>query len=359
MKPLPVPVVGRRGGALAPEQITSRKRYIAATLVTCIVVTMVAATLHVVELGSNRMEEMRSKASYDLKDMHTKIRAAGEDITRSQFAKKGTAAAVARYTPAEVEAMLTPEQWRELNSLVTVPEDEFLMGSDRERDDAYNRPQRKVSLKTYLIDKYPVTNAQYARFVAAGHRPPLHWKEGRIPAGTRLHPVTMVSWYDAMSYAKWAGKRLPTEAEWEKAARGTDGRRWPWGDLMDPTRLNTYYSIGSTTPVTAYPSGASPYGAFDMAGNVNQWTTDDFKPYPGTNAPAEVFKAKIAQVNSAGDRAMKVVDLVVTDKPYKVLRGGSWKSDPFSASAYHRNFSWPHYASDFFGFRCAKDVDGA
>ena len=350
---------GRRGGALVPEQIASRKRYIAATLVTCIVVTMVAATLHVVELGSNRMEEMRSKASYDLKDMHTKIRAAGEDITRSQFAKKGTAAAVARYTVAEVEAMLTPEQWRELNSLVTVPENEFLMGSDRERDDAYNRPQRKIALKTYLIDKYPVTNAQYARFVASGHRPPLNWKEGRIPVGTELHPVTMVSWYDATSYAKWAGKRLPTEAEWEKAARGTDGRRWPWGNQMEPTRLNTYYSVGSTTPVTAYPSGASPYGALDMAGNVNQWTTDDFKPYPGTNAPTEVFKAKIAQANSASDRAMKVVDLVVTDKPYKVLRGGSWKSDPFSTSSYHRNFSWPHYASDFFGFRCAKDIDGA
>ena len=353
------PAVGRRRAALAPEQIALRKRYIAATLVTCIVVTMVAATIHVVELGSNRMEEMRSKASYDLKEMEGKIRAAGEDITRSQFAKKGSTAATNRYTVAEVEAMLTPEQWRELDALVIIPENEFLMGSDRERDDAYNRPQRKISVQAYMIDKYPVTNAQYARFVASGHRAPLNWKEGRIPAGTAMHPVTMVSWYDAVSYAKWAGKRLPTEAEWEKAARGTDGRRWPWGNQMDPTRLNTYYSVGSTTPVTAYPSGASPYGVFDMAGNVNQWIADDFKPYPGTHAPAEVFRAKIAQASSAADRAMKVVDLVITDKPYKVLRGGSWKGDPFSTSSYHRNFSWPYYASDFFGFRCAKDVDGA
>lgn len=345
-----------RGAVLAPEQIATRKRYIAATLVTCIVVTLVAATIHVVELGSNRMEEMRSKASYDLKDMHSKIRAAGEDITRSRLEIKSAATAV-KYTPAEVEAMLTAEQWHELDSLVEVPEGVFLMGSDRARDDAQNRPQHKITVKAFMMDKYPVTNVQYARFVAAGHRPPLHWKNGRIPLGTEMHPVTMVSWYDAMSYAKWAGKRLPTEAEWEKAARGTDGRRWPWGDKMDPTRLNTYYSVGSTTPVTAYPAGASPYGAFDMAGNVSQWTADDFKPYPGTEAPAEVFMAKIPQTNSTVDRAMKVVDLVVTDKPYKSLRGGSWKGDPFSTSTYHRNFSWPHYASDFFGFRCVKDVD--
>lgn len=346
----------RRRGVIAPEQSAARKRYLAATVVTCVVLTMVFSAAHVVKLGSNRMEEMRSKSSYDVAEMKGKIRAAGEDIVRQK--NRGAATAKSSYTVAEVEALLTPEQWLDLGSMIPVPAGEFLMGTDRARDDVQNRPQHQVKLDAYLIDKYPVTNAQYARFVAAtGHRPPLNWKDGRIPEGAELHPVTMVSWFDAVSYARWAGKRLPTEAEWEKAARGTDGRRWPWGDKMEPSRLNTYYSVAATTPVTQYKSGASPYGVMDMAGNVSQWTADDFLPYPGSEAPQDVFKVKVAQANSAADRAMRVVDLVPTDKKiYKVVRGGSWKSDPFSTSSYHRNFSLPYHASDFYGFRCAKDA---
>ena len=208
-----------------------------------------------------------------------------------------------------------------------------------------------------MIDKYLVTNAQYARFVAAtGHRPPLDWKNGKIPQGELLHPVTMVSWFDARSYAKWAKKRLPTEAEWEKAARGTKGLRWPWGNNMDPKRLNTYYSVGHATDVTAYPNGASPYGVMDMAGNVSQWVEDDYLPYPGSKASPEVFQGRVAVAATAQDRAMKVVDMVPVNKRYKVLRGGSWKSDPFSTESYHRISQWPNLASDFFGFRCAKDI---
>jgi iron(II)-dependent oxidoreductase len=233
----------------------------------------------------------------------------------------------------------------------------FIMGTDRERSDAYDHPKHRVNLKAYRIDKYPVTNAQYARFVAAtDHRPPLHWKNGKIPPGQELHPVTMVSWYDAASYAQWAGKRLPTEEEWEKAARGQNGNRWPWGDKMDVKRLNTYYSVGASTSVLKYPEGASPYGVMDMAGNVSEWTADDFTAYEGTDADAEVFQGKIAVANSPEDRSMKVADLKPVDGRYKVLRGGSWKSDPFSTAGYHRNFSWPNYASDFFGFRCAADI---
>ena len=93
-----------------------------------------------------------------------------------------------------------------------------------------------------------------------------------------------------------------------------------------------------------------------MAGNVSQWTADDFHPYPGSDAAADLFKAKAGVVSSAQDRSMKVIDLVTTDALYKVMRGGSWKSDPFSTSTYHRNYSLPNYASDFYGFRCAQDV---
>jgi iron(II)-dependent oxidoreductase len=241
--------------------------------------------------------------------------------------------------------------------MIDIPAGPFLMGTDRRRSDAYDRPRHSVSLPAYSIDKYPVTNAQYARFVAAtNHRPPLHWNDGKLPPGLELHPVTMVSWYDASSYAEWAGKRLPTEAEWEKAARGEQGIRWPWGDKMDIERLNTYYSIGATTSVLRFKGGSSPYGVMDMAGNVSEWTADDFAAYAGTDADASVFQGKVAVASTPKDQAMKVVDLVAVDDKYKVLRGGSWKSDPFSTAVYHRNFSWPKYASDFFGFRCASDI---
>lgn len=341
--------------SLSPDQIAVRKRYIAATVVSCVVLAMLAGTVHVVRLGANRMQDMRNKASYDLKDMPSKLRAAGEDIMR--HGDNETRKVSIDYNAAQVNSLLTPEQWRELDMMVSIPPGEFTMGTDYERSDVQNRPQHQVTLGAYAIDKYLVTNAQYARFVvAANHRPPLHWENGRIPPGLEMHPVTMVSWYDAAAYAKWAGKRLPTEAEWEKTARGTDSRRWPWGEKMEPKRLNTYYNVGSTTPVTAYPSGVSPYGALDMAGNVSQWIADDFVPYAGSDAPPEVFAAKIAQVNTPSDKAMKVVDLVPVDRKYKGLRGGSWKSDPFSTATYHRNFSWPHYASDFFGFRCVQDA---
>ncbi len=346
----------RRHGPASEEEKRLRKRYLNATLVTCAGLAVVGGSIHVVELGANRMEEMRSKATYDLSEMEERIRAAGEDIALHQRHEAGKAEVIP-YTPEEVEALLSPEEWAELDTEVLIPEGPFLMGSNRERTSDQNKPQHTVELPAYKIDKYPVTNAQYARFVAdADYRTPLDWPEGRIPPGAEKLPVTMVSWYDASNYCQWAGKRLPREAEWEKAARGTDGRRWPWGDHMDASRLNTYYSIGSATEVTRFPQGASPYGVMDMAGNVSEWTADDFLPYTGSSAPPELFQGKIGVAKSAEDRALKVVDLVGVDAKYKVLRGGSWKSDPFSTATYHRNYSWPHYASDFFGFRCASDV---
>lgn len=333
-----------------------RKRFLAATLVTCVAVTMVASAVHVVSLGSKRMTEMREKAAYDLAEEHEHIRAAGEEIQRQDI-HKFTPAAQASYTVADVDALLPPEVWQELNTMIDIPTGPFVMGTSDERSDLQNRPEHQATVAAFRIDKYLVTNAQYARFVAAtGYRPPLHWEGGRIPPGIETHPVTMVSWYDANNYSTWAGKRLPSEAEWEKAARGEDGRRWPWGAEMDVKRLNTYYSVRSTTDVRAYAAGASPYGVFDMAGNVSQWIADDFLPYPGSDAPADLFAGRVAVSVTPQDQAMKVVDMVPIDARYKVLRGGSWKSDPFSTASYHRNFSWPHYASDFFGFRCVADV---
>ncbi|MDX9739768.1 MAG: formylglycine-generating enzyme family protein [Gammaproteobacteria bacterium] len=333
-----------------------RKRYLTATIITCIALAMVGGSLHIVQLGAKRMEEMRGKAGYDVSDMRSRIRAAGEELHRHRIHEEGQVF-VASYTVEEAEALLTPEQWGELAMMVTIPAGEFIMGTNRQRGAVQDQPEHRISLPAFRIDKYPVTNAQYARFVAAtGHRPPLNWDQGKIRPGSELHPVTMVSWHDATAYALWAGKRLPTEAEWEKAARGPNGKRWPWGDLMDAARLNTYYNVGRTTEVTRYVSGASEYGVMDLAGNVSEWTNDNFRPYPGSDAPPEFFEGKVAVATTPLDEAMQVVDLVPVDGSYKVLRGGSWKSDPFSTAAYHRNYSWPHYASDFFGFRTAADA---
>lgn len=338
---------------LTPVERRKRERYLAATVITCIAAAVVFGVMHVVKLGANRMADMKDRATYDLADMKDHLRAAGEDIARHRdHESKKKADKV--YQWSELQALLTDEQWQELSAMVTVPSGEFLMGTNSERSDKYNQPQHSVFLQEYQIDKYPVTHAEFAQFVVATqHRAPLDWADGNIPDGKTLYPVTMVTWYDAQDYCQWKGKRLPTEAEWEKAARGTDGRRWPWGNKMDASRLNTYYQTGSSNKVMTYKTGVSPYGAFDMAGNVSEWTASDFVPYEGSSAHADTFQPKKVHAATADDRNMKVADLVPVDGVYKVRRGGSWKSDPFSTSTYHRNFSMPYYASDFFGFRCA------
>jgi iron(II)-dependent oxidoreductase len=338
-----------------------RARYLSATLVTCIALVVIGGSLHVVKLGAIRMGEMREKATYDLKEEAAHERAAGEDIAlhaRNEH-NKALANAATGYTIEEARALLDQAQWDELDSTVLVPAGPFLMGTNFERADPQDHPQHGVRLPDYRIDKYLVTNAQYARFLAeTGHRPPSTWKGGRIPDGQLRYPVTLVNWYDARAYAQWAGKRLPTEAEWEKAARGSDGRRWPWGNTMDPKRLNTYYNVGSASPVDTYKDGVSPYGVFDMAGNVSEWVEDDFLPYEGTDAPSDVFQGKVAKVVTPEDRALKLSEQIPVKQHYKVLRGGSWKGDPFSTAVYHRGYDWPNYASDFFGFRCAADGAG-
>lgn len=345
-----------RPSAHTPD-VVRRKKYLMATLVTCTVLSFIGGTIHVLELGANRMNELRDKSGFEPTEMKDRLRAAGEEHFRHVQHEYGAEQAQS-YTVEEANALLSPEQWREIDTMITIPAGQFIMGVDDARADPQDRPQHKVSLNAYQIDKYPITNAQYARFVAAsGYRPPLYWSKGKIPAGLELHPVTMVSWHDASAYAKWAGKRLPTEQEWERAARGLDGRRWPWGNKMDPSRLNTYHQVGSTSKVGAYPTGASPDGLMDMAGNVSQWVQDDFLPYAGTDASEDIFKAKaLKKPESSAERGMNMVDFVNTDQRYKVMRGGSWKGDPFSTATYHRNFSWPEFAADFFGFRCAQDV---
>ncbi|RMH50343.1 MAG: formylglycine-generating enzyme family protein [Zetaproteobacteria bacterium] len=328
-----------------------RKRVAVATLLTCIAAAMIGGSLHVMVLGSKRMDEMRAKAGYDPRQMASHIRAAGEEI-QIQLEHEAAGGRRRTYTVEEADSLLTQAWWKELAKMVVIPAGPFLMGTDDPRSNIGNRPQHRVVLKRYAIDKYPVTQAQYARFVAAMHyRPPLNWVDGRIPRGLELHPVTMVSWYNARDYCKWAGKRLPTEAEWEKAARGTDGRRWPWGNDLRTDAMNTYYSVRHTTPVNRYPQGASPYGVMDMAGNVSEWTASVYAPYPGSKADAKLFRPQDLDPDYQAGPDEKAGRAI-----YRVRRGGSWKSDPFATSTYHRNYSRPNYASDFFGFRCAREL---
>jgi len=223
---------------------------------------------------------------------------------------------------------------------VTIPAGEFLMGSDPKKDrsaDSDEQPQHRVYLAEYLIARVPVTNAQYKAFVdATGHRAPSHWPRGQIPGGEADHPVVNVSWDDAQAFCRWAGVRLPSEAEWEKAARGVDGRIYPWGDEPpDRNRCNFNSNEGGTTPVGRYPSGASPYGVLDMAGNVWEWVGDWYDAKYYANSPAR---------NPTGPASGQ----------YRVLRGGSWLVEQWGVRAADRDGYYPAYRDGYIGFRCAR-----
>ncbi len=236
--------------------------------------------------------------------------------------------------------------------LVTVPEGPFLMGIlEGEADELRQRyggdarywqrqtPQREVHLPNFEIGVYPVTNAEYQCFVrATAHRPPRHWQGESYPPGRANHPVVYVSWHDAVAYCRWlsevTGKayRLPSEAEWEKAARGSDGRGWPWGDEWREEFANTWESgIGHTTPVGIYPQGKSWYHCLDMAGNVWEWMDDWFQAYPGNRFPDEDY-----------------------GETYKVLRGGSWYYDLGDARCTYRYGYLPLYGNGYRGFRVSR-----
>jgi formylglycine-generating enzyme required for sulfatase activity len=193
----------------------------------------------------------------------------------------------------------TREDPRDGSPMVLVPAGPFVMGlpANDFLAEEHEKPQRQVTLAAFWIDVYPVTNARFALFLqAGGYDEPRWWSAAGWAWRQRRHtqqpalwgeagwdapeqPAAGVSWYEADAYARWAGRRLPTDAEWEKAARGGDGRRYPWGnDWPTPTVANFALLIGRTTPVGLYPSGVSPHGCHDMAGNVNNWTADWYWP---------------------------------------------------------------------------------
>jgi formylglycine-generating enzyme required for sulfatase activity len=196
--------------------------------------------------------------------------------------------------------------------VVVIPAGPFLMGETLQT----------IDLPEFQIARYPVTNAEYRLFVeATGHRRPDHWsRDGTYPPALGRHPVVFVSWESAAAYTEWVGARLPSEAEWEKAARGTEGLIYPWGNEFVPENCNTSEAgTDGTRPVDAHPGGASPYKVMDMAGNVWEWTTTYYQG----------------------------------NEQWRVLKGGAWdykglKDSRCAARVYFR----PDFRNSAVGLRC-------
>jgi len=249
--------------------------------------------------------------------------------------------------------------WPAKDDMVLVPAGAFLMGSDKKTDrTAYpaEMPQRTIYLNSFEIDKYEVTALQYLKFVLGTNRSPqLDWRYdgGNFQAAMAHHPIMHVSWYDADAYCRWAGKRLPTEAEWEKAARGEDGRINPWGNqLAGPSRAN-FGRTGLSGPVRdrperlllyppiisvdKYENAISPYGAYQMLGNVAEWVADWYdKDYYATTPDR----------NPTGPAT----------GTQKAFRGGGWMDSTTTMRAAMRNGTDPTVKINWLGFRCARDA---
>lgn len=210
----------------------------------------------------------------------------GRDLTRAgggepSPAVQGLASALETRPALEAIGQDTVRNSRDGSLLVRVPAGPFLMGSDDAEAYDDEKPLHQVVLEEFWIGKHAVTNQQFQRFVSqTGYPAGRRWRDSAAEGGGRA-PVVHVSWKDAQAYCTWAGLRLPTEAEWEKAARGTSGRKFPWGDRWEPDRAWFFEnSDGRVHPVDTRPQGASPYGCLNMAGNIWEWTMSVYRPLP-------------------------------------------------------------------------------
>lgn len=240
-------------------------------------------------------------------------------------------------TPPEADSAANEEPVQE--EMVTIPAGQFIRGTESGGFD--EQPQRTIFLDTYSIDRYEVTNHQYQQFImATGHRKPglpsRYAKSGSKVRGVN-QPVVYVSWDDASEYCRWKGKRLPTEAEWEKAMRGKDGRLWPWGDKEQANganwaRVQDGYEVSAS--VGSFQADKSPYGVMDGAGNVIEWVNDwydetYYKNSPEQNPPSPEYGT------------------------YRVLRGGGYTTTGGDIRITSRSKMMPDFRDETIGFRCA------
>jgi len=213
--------------------------------------------------------------------------------------------------------------------MIYIPGGRFTMG--RDDGDEFERPAFMASVRPFFLDRTEVTNEAYLKFIeATGYRAPSNWRNGRFPDGQGKLPVTNVSWDDAGAYAKWAGKRLPREEEWEYAARGEDGRRYPWGSEWSAGRANASNNGVTILEVGSFPEGASPFGVLDLSGNVWEWIDGDLTSYANRNQ-------RLAEG--------------------KVIRGGAFDVPAERATTTYRGVVPPDKYYDKTGFRCARDAD--
>ncbi|MFQ5904283.1 MAG: formylglycine-generating enzyme family protein, partial [Candidatus Binatia bacterium] len=219
------------------------------------------------------------------------------------------------------------------DGMIFIPAGDFFMGSNQGAAD--EKPVRSVYLNAYYIDPYEVTNAQYEKFEkATGYRSKGWWRD-YYSSGKENHPVVAVTWEDANAYAQWLGKRLPTEAEWEKAARGPTMRIWPWGNVFEPKRTKSSRGGANTVPIGSYEGGKSPYQVYDMAGNVAEWCADWYD---------ENFYATGPNINPIGPSSGKK----------KVVRGGAFIHDKSKLTTSTRLAQAPEEYSPHIGFRCVR-----
>ena len=249
--------------------------------------------------------------------------------------------------------------------MVLIPAGEFQMGSTDEAANDDEQPVHTVALDAFFMDIYEVTNAQFKAFVEANPQwqkdnidDQFHWGSylrdwdgNDYPVGKANHPVVFVSWYAAVAYANWAGKRLPTEAEWEYAARGgLAGQTYPWGDTITDADANYGGNVGGTTPVGEY--AANDYGLYDMAGNVWEWCLDKYDPD---------FYSVSGKGRNPLSGAVTIQEILdnfasVRTSSLRVLRGGSWLNTAQGLRVAGRNWYAPAGTFGSFGFRCARAV---
>ena len=261
------------------------------------------------------------------------------------------------------EVPVTPPAEDSIEGMVLIPAGEFLMGSNSGWDD--EKPVHSVYVNAFYMDAYEVTNAEYAVFLNATGKHAdagqvwydigsgwgrIGYVEGvyRVKAGYERHPVVEVSWYGAMAYAQWVGKRLPTEAEWEKAARGgLSGLDYPWGNFINSTRANYYDHIGGATVVGKYP--ANGYGLYDMCGNVWEWCLDEYD--------WDFYKISPARNPLSGANSIRwLLDNYTKVKSSRVLRGGAWDYGARFVRVANRFYDTPTSAFTDFGFRCVREA---
>ena len=241
--------------------------------------------------------------------------------------------------------------------MVLIPAGKFQMGSNSDAAMDHERPAHTVYVDAFYMDTHEVTNAEYKKFVDANPQwqkdsilDVYHngdylalWKGNDYPKGKGDHPVVFISWHAAMAYAKWAGKRLPTEAEWEKTARGGRiGQKYSWGNSIDDRKANYGGNVMDTTPIGKYPP--NDYGVYGMAGNVKEWCLD--------RNVHNFYRISPTQNPIAGENVM---DLTQTNG-FRALRGSAWNSPARSALVFHRFHSVPSGAFSNYGFRCVKVV---